>query len=181
MGRKTNQKKGTNDTVFIRSSKNEIGDLLTLLYEDVLLLSESKRLESLSYANIDSKEFKGYLNGIPFFEYNAPKKVQKGYFENPSKKWFIAKTVDVNNLNNKIVFVSTGNKIKCLLKHIRNAFAHNLIVMDGENVILGDFVVRKKGQIDVSHPTMLGKMSTENLKLIINAIKKTADNNGKKK
>lgn len=180
MGAKEKRKR-TNEDVFKRSSKNGVEDLLSLLYENVLLFCESNRLDTLSYANIDSKEFKGYLNGMSFFEYNDTKKVQKGYFENPSKKWFLKKTISAEVLNNKIIFVSTGNKIKCLLKHIRNAFAHNLIVIDEGNVILGDFVVGKKKQINMDRPTMLGRVSVENFKLIINAIKKIADNNEKKK
>lgn len=169
----------TNEKIFVRNSSNQLDALLVSLYEDVLLFCESKRWDSLSNTSIISKEFKGYLNGIQFFDYNDTKTVQKGNFENSSKKWFLKKTIKAGCLNNKIIFVSSGNKIKSLLKHIRNAFAHNLIVIDRENVIMGDFVVGKKKQIDMERPTMLGCVSEENFKLIINAIKKIAENNGK--
>lgn len=169
----------TNEKIFVRDPSNQIDYFLVSLYEDVLLFCESKRFDSLSNTSIISKEFKGYLNEIQFFEYNDTNKVQIGNFENSSNKWFLKKTIKVGSLNNKIIFVSSGNKIKSLLKHIRNAFAHNLIIIDGGNVIMGDFVLGKKKQIDMGRPTMLGRVSIENFELIINAINKIAKNNGK--
>lgn len=176
-------KKRSNEVVFSRSSCNNINEnMLKTLYEDVLLFCESPAFNTLKSLNITSKEFKGYLGNIWPFDYlsNSSKKTEtKSSFETKIKRWYINRDIKVVDIHEKIIFVSTENKLMGLLKHIRNAFAHNLIVVEGQNVLLSDFVTTKKGNINWAKPTMLGNISVDNLNIIINAIKQTTKNHGK--
>ena len=153
-------KSDKNNKIFIRTSTNDIGDLVTLLYEKVLLFCESDEIKKIEGRKITEKVFTKNINGQITLIYNTTKPP----FKKSSRNKIIDKTVDVKTLNNTIYYVPTKNKLVSLLKHLRNAFAHNLVIVNNDSVIIGDFLKNS------DKPTMLGKLSKKNLKLLINTI-----------
>ena len=93
-----------------------------------------------------------------------------------SKRWTISDNINVIQLDGKIIFTSSGNKIISLLKHIRNAYAHNLVVLDDKYVIIGDFLTKNNKPI-FNQPTMLGRITLENFEELIKSIKSLANEN----
>lgn len=165
-----------NSQIFIRTVVSQLKDgMLNILYDKVLLLCESSEIEKLKGFSIIGKEFTGPIKGKLKFEYNNSAKMEKGNFVSAKSKWQISSNVNVSKLENRICFTTSGNKIISLLKHVRNAFAHNMIIIDGNNIIIGDFISSKRGP-NIGTPTMLGHMSINNFKLLINTIYNAAIN-----
>lgn len=65
--------------------------------------------------------------------------------------------------NNTIEFTKRGNILFCLLKHIRNAFAHGRIHVEGRSYIMQD--------ANRGHLTMCGKINQKHLKDLFDFIK----------
>lgn len=156
------------ENIFPRTPVHDIDELAEYLYKNVLLICESSGIDDLIGVRIDSKLFNNPLKSKVKFIYNNTQKINKAQ---KSCKRILPNTISVNELDNKIYFVPKRNKIISLLKHIRNAFAHNLVVLDEDHIILGDFLSNKNGLI-FSQPTMLGRISKENLKLLVTTIGK---------
>lgn len=160
-----------NKNIFVRSSVQDIGELANYFYEEILLLCESDEINNLKGSNITGKAFKDKIENKIKLEYNdTSKKIYLGNFELKINKWILNKNLNVKGFNNKICYVSSGNKIISLIKHLRNAFAHNMIVIEDNRIIVGDFL-SKKNSPNFESPTMLGNITIENFKLLIDTIK----------
>lgn len=158
--------------IFVRSSKpQDLGELLNEFYS-ILLLCESSELSNIK---INSSSFtKSITNKVKLIhnhdiDHFIKTKIGK------SERWILKPQIDLENLENEIYFVSGKSKFKKLLKHLRNAFAHNLIVIDKGYFVIGDFLLRKN-ESDFNSPTMLGRVSEENFKSLIESIKSLINN-----
>ena len=154
------------EKTFPRTTKY-IGKLADYLYKDVLLYCESDNINKLKGADITSKKFQIPIKGEILLDYKSHIVRSRG------AKSYLDSSIVVGNLNNEILFIPTGNKLVSLIKHIRNAYAHNLVIIDlndAKYVIIADFLTHKNG-VDFTKPTMLGRLSKDNLKFLIEQVK----------
>lgn len=122
--------------VFLRST-NHIGELADYLYKEVLLYCESDEINKLKGADITSNKFKNPIKGKILLDYKSHIIRLRG------AKSYLNSSIVVRKLNDEILFITTGNKLASLIKHVRNAYAHNLVVIDKNDdkyVIIGDFL-----------------------------------------
>jgi len=163
-------KNKSNLDFFIRSSISTFSTndshirLVNELYEKILLICESVELNKILS---DIKSLKRRFNNKVELKYRRISEAQTSdVFTTAKLNWYIKNDVKVWKLENKILFVSTKeNALQSLIKHIRNAFAHNRIIIDGDYISLGDFCNDKD-----KRTTMLGRMTIENFELLINTI-----------
>jgi len=163
-------KNKSNLDFFVRSSKSTFStdnrhiELVNDLYEKILLLCESAEIKKISSA---PQNLKRLLDKKVELKYRRMSKAMlSDDFTTTKMNWYIKKDVEVWKLDNKILFVSVeDNALQSLIKHIRNAFAHNRIIIDGDYISLGDFCNDKD-----KRTTMLGRMTIENFELLINTI-----------
>ncbi len=165
--------------VFTRSTiPIEDKDLINYLYEEVLLFYESEDFCKLNNCNISSNPFKQEIKQIKYIHSENPKDFETCFVKRGNNNC-LNQTINVKELDNQLFFVSSGNKAKYMIKHIRNAFSHNLLLIeddkdivltDDKNIILGDFLANGN-QPDFNSPTMLCRMSIKNLKVLIKTIK----------
>ncbi len=160
------------EDVFTRTPVHDIDEFAEYLYKNVLLICESSDINHLIGAQIVSKAFKNPLKNKVNYIYKEIYKIDE---TKKNSKNILSNAIPVNELDNKIYFVPINNKIISLLKHIRNAFAHNLVVLDKDYIILGDFL-SNKNKLVFSQPTMLGRISKDKLKLLITTIGKLRNN-----
>ncbi len=153
----------TYSNIFQRSS-NHIGSLADYLYKEVLLFIESDDVTTLKGINDINKSYISLLQGEVLLDHLSEIVVS-------AKPQHLKDTIDVENLNDVIHLVSsTQNLAVDVLKHIRNAFAHNLVVMEDKDVAIGDFLT-KRHNIDFNRPTMLGRLSIKKLKFLVKQAK----------
>lgn len=150
-----------------RKSTNQLGDLLTTLY-DVLLLCETE--EKLISNNTKAPKWVQFVKSNQVSLIHSHK-IINGVFK-------IQKTDNVEHLviNGKyakeeitdtIVFVNKKNNVfSSLFSHIRNAFAHNQIFVEGEYVIMYDLLKPESTAF-----TMIAHVKIEVLKELIKTIK----------
>ena len=149
---------------FFPRSNNHIGEIADYLYKEVLLYCESDEIAKLKGANITSNSLTKSINGRIMLDYNSHVVRSLG------KKPHLSNSINLQKLNNEIHFTTTGNKLISLMEHIRNSFAHNLVVIDNNDVVLGDFLTYRNG-INFAKPTMLGRLSIADLKFLISQAK----------
>jgi len=150
-----------------RKSTNQLGDLLKTLYEDVLLLSENDEIK-LRNKTSDKKWKQFVKSGQVQLVYNDKEEDGKfKYCKNNKKEILTIRTNYSNeNISDTIVFTSVKNKVfSSLFSHIRNAFAHNQIFVDGEYVTMYDTINQK-----LSEFTMIAHVKTAVLKELITII-----------
>lgn len=150
-----------------RKSTNQLGDLLKTLYEDVLLLSENDEIK-LRNKTSDKKWKQFVKSGQVQLVYNDKEEDGKFKYSKNSKKEIL--TIRTNysneNISDTIVFTSVKNKVfSSLFSHIRNAFAHNQIFVDGEYVTMYDTINQKSSEF-----TMIAHVKTAVLKELITII-----------
>lgn len=147
-----------------RTPQNQIAELLHTLYEDVLLLCECD--EQPIKNNTKAKKWTRFLNSNKIdVIYNHIG--EKGKFQSNQKGLFIASKYAKENICDKIIFTNIKNKVfSCLFSHIRNAFAHNQIFVEGEYVIMYDRLSQNSSVF-----TMIGHVKIEVLKELIKIIK----------
>ncbi len=79
----------------------------------------------------------------------------------------VIRDVDVEGLDNMIIFVdSSEHKLLSLMKHFRNAFAHNRIVIKDDYIMCVDSPSSNFKDI-----TMIARLTLENFSLLIDAVK----------
>ncbi len=161
----------TCDSIFKRSLKGT-GDLANLVYNDVLLLHESSEINKLKGVDITKKEI--LKSNISAVHHNLTK-YRSFFYKKKNLHWYVKNTIEVQKLENQIFYVSSTPLIISLLRHLRNAFAHNLLVLDHDYIIMGDFD-GKNNKPDFNCPTMLGRISIENFKLLVETIKSSTKN-----
>lgn len=147
-----------------RTSQNQIRELLHTLYEDVLLLCECD--EQLIKNKTSAKKWKRFLdsNKIDVIHNHIE---EKGKFQSYKKDLIIVPKYAKEEICDKIIFTNIKNRVfSCLFSHIRNAFAHNQIFVEGEYVIMYD-KLNKKSLVF----TMIGHVKIEVLKELIKTIK----------
>lgn len=157
---------------FQRNPQNVLGDFATFLYKEVLLYYESDDISGLS----NGAQEKSYIqfikeNGIEL-EYNAKtKKVRKAKSYNLLNT-YLAPSVTSQDIQDKIIFTAIKNKVfKSLFFHIRNAFAHNQIKIDGDYVHMYDKLSPSNTKTQTAKMTMIGHVKKETLKKLIICLK----------
>lgn len=141
------------------------------MYENVLLYCESDDISGLSN-NTQEKNYIQFIkeNGIEL-EYNAKtKKARKAKSYNLLNT-YLAPSVTSKDIQDKIIFTATQNKVfKSLFFHIRNAFAHNQIKIDGDYVLMYDKLPPSKNKT-TDKMTMIGHIKKETLRNLIIRLK----------
>lgn len=154
-----------------RTDKNLLGELAKFLYEEVLLFCESDSFSSLKNvtSNKNYQDFKKSHNLTLVYNSDAE-----------SGKFTLSRTKDYNgkqtlllktkfakeDISDKIIFCSIKNRVfTSLFKHIRNAFAHNQIRIDGDHIIMYDSIKPKGGK------TMIAHVSIKDIKDLIICLK----------
>ena len=155
--------------VFLRST-NHIGELADYLYKEVLLYCESDEVDNLiGVSDVNSNFISSLQNKI---ELDKSSEVAVSTKQKRPKN--LNDTIKINGLDNKIHLISSINNLAVdTLRHIRNAYAHNLVVIDENDdgyVIIGDFLTNRHS-IDFTKPTMLGRLSIDNLKFLVEQAK----------
>ena len=118
-----------------RVCNNQLGHLLPILYEDVLLMCEVEK--SPIKNRTKSKDWLDFVNSHKLeLSYNHEK--ETGKFD--TKKCGGKDCIVLNskyaqsNICDKIIFTNKRNQVfSSLFGHIRNAFAHNQIFVDNAN------------------------------------------------
>lgn len=118
-----------------RVCNNQLGHLLSILYEDVLLMCE---IDKSSIKNrTKSKDWLNFVNSHKL-ELSHNHKKETGKFN--TQKIGENECIVLNskyaqsNICDKIIFTNKRNQVfSSLLGHIRNAFAHNQIFVDKTN------------------------------------------------
>ena len=152
---------------FPRNPQNVLGDLAKFLYENVLLYCESNDLSGLSN-NTHAKDYTRFIkNNKIELEYRQNKNSPMFKEIKKSKEVYIDKNYAVQEIQDKIIFTTIPkNVFKNLFNHIRNAFAHNQIKIDGEYVLMYDQLPSSKNKM-----TMVGHIKRETLKNLIICLK----------
>ena len=149
---------------FFPRSTNHIGEIADFLYKEVLLYCESDKIAGLKGKNNINNNFLSLLQGKVILDKSSKVVIS-------AKPHYLDGTIDVKGLDNIIHLVSsTQNLAIDVLRHIRNACAHNLVVIDNDYVIIGDFLTHRSG-INFAKPTMLGRLTIANLKFLISQAK----------
>lgn len=146
-----------------RKSTYQLGDLLTTLY-DVLLLCETE--EKLKHNNTKAPQWVQFvkLNQVSLIHSH---KVINGVFTSQKEHLVINGQYVKQDITDTIIFVNKKNHVfSSLFSHIRNAFAHNQIFVEGEYVIMYD---RLKPESNAF--TMIAHVKIEVLKELIKTIK----------
>lgn len=149
-----------------RKPINQLDDLLLkTLYENVLLLCEAE--EKLINNNTKAPQW------IEFEKNNKVKlihnhEIEKGMFKT-SKEGIL--TINgkyaKQDISNTIIFTNKQNHVfSGLFSHIRNAFAHNQIFVDGEYITMYDRLNQNSSVF-----TMIAHIKIEVLKELIETIK----------
>lgn len=151
-----------------RESANQLGDLLKILYEDVLLLCETEE-KLISNSTKAPKWVQFVKSNQVTLMYNH--KITNGVFKlqkiDKTKHLVIDGAYAKQEINNTIVFVHKQKRVfTSLFSHIRNAFAHNQIFIDGEYVTMYDLLKPTSSVF-----TMIAHVKTEVLIELIKTIK----------
>ena len=150
-----------------RKPTNQLGDLLTTLY-DILLLCETE--EKLICNKTQSPKWAQFVKSNQVSLIHSHK-VKDGVFKlhkTDNEKHLVLNGQYVKqDITDTIVFVNKKNYVfSSLFSHIRNAFAHNQIFVEGEYVIMYD---RLKPESNAF--TMIAHVKIEVLKELIKTIK----------
>ena len=145
-----------------------MGSLLKILYEDVLLLCETE--EKLISNNTKAPKWMQFVksNQVSLIHNhdvtNGVFKLQK--IDNIEHLVIDGKSAK-QEINNTIVFVNKQNRVfTSLFFHIRNAFAHNQIFIDGEYLTMYDQLKPTSSVF-----TMIAHVKIDVLKELIKTIK----------
>ena len=115
-----------------RKCCNQLGNLLPILYEDVLLSCETEK--SPIKNKTTAKEWLNFINSQQLeLSYNYQKESRKFKSQKIGTKDYLVinSRYAQSNICDKIVFTSKYNQVfSSLFCHIRNAFAHNQIFVD---------------------------------------------------
>lgn len=156
---------------FPRNPQNELGDLATFLYENVLLYCESNDISGLS----NDTSAQGYIqfikeNKIRLKYKEKIKQIKKAKIPD-IKNTYLAPSVVNQNIQDEIIFTTTPRAVfKRLFCHIRNAFAHNQIKIDGDYVLMYDRLPSSTNR-PINKRTMIGHIKEETLKKLIICLK----------
>lgn len=151
-----------------RKSTNQLGDLLKTLYEGVLLLSENDEIKlGNSTSNKRWKEFEKTKKVQLIYNH----KEKEGKFtscKKEKKKHLVINTAYLGeDISDTIIFTSVKNRVfSTLFSHIRNAFAHNQIFVDGEDITMYDRLSQQSAEL-----TMIAHVKVDVLKEMIRTIK----------
>ena len=150
-----------------RKPTNQLGDLLTTLY-DVLLLCETEE-KLISNSTKASKWVQFVKSNQVTLMYNH--KITNGVFKlqkiDKTEHLVIDGAYAKQEINNTIIFVHKQKRVfTSLFSHIRNAFAHNQIFIDGEYVTMYDLLKPTSSAF-----TMIAHVNTEVLIELIKTIK----------
>ena len=156
---------------FPRDSQNVLGDLATFLYEDVLLYCESNDISGLSN-DTSAQDYIQFIkkNKIRLKYKEKTKEIQNANVPN-IKSTYLAPSVANQNIQDEIIFTTTPKAVfKSLFCHIRNAFAHNQIKIDGDYVLMYDRLPSSTNR-PTNKRTMIGHIKKETLKNLIIRLK----------
>ena len=147
-----------------RKSTNQLEDLLKTLYEDVLLLSENDEVKLRN--NTRDKRWKQFVkSGQVQLVYNHEEETGKFVFY--KNVLTIESNYSEENISDTIIFTNIRNKVFfSLFSHIRNAFAHNQIFVEGEYITMYDRLTQQSSAF-----TMIAHVKIEALKELIKTIK----------
>lgn len=156
---------------------NRLGGFEKYLYEEILLLCESKEILQLKN-DVNAPEYLNHkaLYGDVLIYNHQPEtgkfKLTRKSKNSPDKELYIDVAFASQDITDKIIFTAKQNKtFKSLFSHIRNAFAHNLITIETDAnkvdyVMMCDFL-----NGDSTKPTMVGYIKKNTLVQLINTLK----------
>lgn len=152
-----------------KTPTNQLGDLAMFLYDEVLIPCESDIKQSFLAA--DSKKYKQFQKehsvSLKWESGKEKKRTFTKYVKyNGKKRLYLQLNIYNEDITDKIIFVSNGNTFKSLFSHIRNAFAHNQIWLNGSYVTLCDTLQNKRKNL-----TMVAHVKIEELKELIKCLK----------
>lgn len=118
-----------------RVCNNQLGQMLSILYEDVLLMCEVEK--SPIKNRPQSKEWLDFVNSHKLeLNYNHQKESGKFKVQKIGKNDYLVLNSKYaqSDICDKIIFTNKRNQVfTSLFGHIRNAFAHNQIFVDNAN------------------------------------------------
>ena len=156
---------------FQHNPQNVLGDLATFLYKEVLLYCESDDISGLSN-DTNAKAYDQFKkkNKIELV-YNQGKNPAGFKKVSKNKEIYLDKNYADQDIQDKIIFTATQNKVfKSFFSHIRNAFAHNQIKIDGDYLQMYDKLSSSTNRA-TNKMTMIGHIKKETLKELIICLK----------